>query len=283
METHSRQACDGCRFRKTKCDRQSPCNTCTKASLTCQYRHVIQQRGPRKGQGRRLARLRAGPSCAGEDVFTVSTLSTYSKSGSDGSLPCVNPVKSMAPPSTASKGTYDLPTENLVEQSAVLAAHVCIFVKHMFPIMPVINTAEILSDVLRLDELSPSRYALILSICAATRMQFSLDTMPNSRWGADIPQEPKVSTEMLLKAVEDTRRPLNLVDDVSLDAVATSYFLFTVYASMEKLRHAWLYLNQSITLASLLGIDDETGHFVLSDHDSVVGRRMFWILFVTER
>lgn len=280
MESRPRQACDGCRFRKTKCDRQHPCSTCIRASLKCQYLHTIRQKGPRRGQGRRLARLRAAPDGVAEaDTFEISTLTMFSKAFDDRKPTDSKATEPVPRPLTG----LSLSTEAAGQSCAVLAAHIQLFVKYLFPIMPVIDTGEILADVYRLDELAPSRYALIMSICATTRMQFNLDTMTTSRWSLDIPQEPKVNTEMLIKAAESARRQLNLVDDVTVDSVATSYFLFTTYASLEKLRHAWLYLNQSITLATLLGIDDETGHCVLSNHDSIIGRRMFWILFVTER
>lgn len=165
-----------------------------------------------------------------------------------------------------------------------LAAIVQAFTKSVFPIMPVVNTDEILADVFRLEELPPSRYALIMSLCAIT-VQLNLDSVEgrDDDLGVDIPPDPKLTAEMLLGSAENACRQLHLAEDISVDTVVTSYFLFTIYASLEKFQQAWFYLNQSITLATSLGLDRDASYLNLSDSDREIGRRVFWILFVTER
>ncbi|KAM5349450.1 hypothetical protein ACJ41O_005955 [Fusarium nematophilum] len=142
--------------------------------------------------------------------------------------------------------------------------------------MPVVNTDEILADALRLDQLPLSRYALVMYICATTRLQLNLDSDGDhfTRLGMDVLHEPRLTTEMLLGLAEDAHRQSDLVKDLGVGSVATSYFLFATYASLEKLRHAWLYLNQSITLPTLLGLDCESGYCHLSESDAAVGRVM---------
>ncbi|KAH6982691.1 hypothetical protein EDB80DRAFT_251516 [Ilyonectria destructans] len=322
MENHQhppQQACDSCRFRKTKCDRGIPCAACTAASIRCQYAQTLRRRGPRGGKGRRLAQLRQGNTQLDKDAFDVSTPTTFSrfndgsrsnsnkaKGGSgnsdegqptppaeDHSISCPSWSKSPGRISPQPKAYLSLPSSNDPTMDSVgntpqlystLAAHVQAFVKYVFPIMPVVNTDEILVDVFRLDELPPSRYALIMSLCATTR-QLNLERMEDhdDDLGVDIPPDPKLTFEMLLALAENACRQFHLVEDISLDTVVTSYFLFTIYASLEKFQHAWFYLNQSITLAISLSLDYDASYVNLSDSDRELGRRVFWILFVTER
>ncbi|KAF4468289.1 fungal specific transcription factor domain-containing [Fusarium albosuccineum] len=301
QHSSKQQACDCCRYRKTKCDRQDPCENCTRSGLPCQYAHALRRKGPRRGQGRRLAQLRsAATDQTGLDKndFAVSTPTTFSASKSlDDQLPtnCIPGPSagswptprsgSSQPTSSHSSPTFHPPAWSPVQLQSTLAAHIDVFVEHLFPIMPVVRTDDIQADVLRLNELLPPRYALILAICATVRLQFNMDGAGEyaARSVMNIPPDPTVTAEKLLDAAEKAYRHVNPVDHLSLDIIDASYFLFATYASLEKLGHAWLYLNQSITLATLLGLDHEAGYNNLSKADSVTARRMFWILFVTER
>ena len=50
--------CDQCRHRKVRCDKASQCRQCEDASLVCTRNIVRQRRGPKKGSGSTIARLR---------------------------------------------------------------------------------------------------------------------------------------------------------------------------------------------------------------------------------
>ncbi|KAL6399836.1 transcription activator amyR [Ilyonectria robusta] len=167
-----------------------------------------------------------------------------------------------------------------------LVAHVEVFLKHMFPIMPVIHGQEILADAARLDQLAPSRYALIAAMCAATRTQLQLDYEENCRGngpGADIPKEPPLTGQMLLDIAETSLRQYNVVDDYSLDSVLASYFIGTGYGNLNLNRRSGFYLNQSISLAQSLNLTSEAGYVDLCESERETRRRVFWLLFVTER
>lgn len=170
--------------------------------------------------------------------------------------------------------------------SLSLVAHVQAFLRHMFPIMPVVNGDEILADAVRLDELTPSRYALIVSLCAATRVQLQLDKIKEETENlpsVDIPSTPQVTGEMLLSMAEMSLSQYSIIDDYSLDSILTSFFLFAGYGNLDNARRAWFYLNQSITLAQALSLTSEEGYCGLSGSEREARRRLFWLLFVTER
>lgn len=50
--------CDQCRRRKVKCDAGAPCNRCMQSGLRCTRDIIRKRRGPKKGSGSVIARLR---------------------------------------------------------------------------------------------------------------------------------------------------------------------------------------------------------------------------------
>jgi Fungal Zn(2)-Cys(6) binuclear cluster domain/Fungal specific transcription factor domain len=50
--------CDQCRRRKVKCDSESPCDRCTQSGLRCTRDIARKRRGPKKGSGSVIAKLR---------------------------------------------------------------------------------------------------------------------------------------------------------------------------------------------------------------------------------
>lgn len=285
------QVCDNCRFRKMKCDRGLPCSNCVVSSIPCRYLHTLRRKGPRGGKGRRLSQIRQGLTEPDKNHFDVSTPATQiqfgaleeanrSRGAAAGSGGQHNPLLALASAS-------GIATEHDKQRLAVaLAAHVQVFMKHLFPIMPVINDRELLADSLRLDELAPSRYAFLLSLCAATRIQLKLDNAEEydeTSVGINTSLDSPLTGEALLAAAEQARLQFNVVDDLSLDTLLTSFFLFAGYGNLEKHSHAWFYLNQAISLALSIGLHSESAYSNLPENEREMRRRIFWLLFVTER
>ncbi|KAL7958238.1 fungal-specific transcription factor domain-containing protein [Trichoderma compactum] len=282
----AQQVCDNCRFRKMKCDRGLPCSNCVVSSIPCRYLHTLRRKGPRGGKGRRLSQIRQGLTEADKNHFEVSTPSTQMQfnalqdSNRSRAASQQNPLAALA---TASGTATQHDKQRL---SVALAAHVQVFMKHLFPIMPVVNDRELLADSLRLDELSPSRYAFLLSLCAATRIQLKLDNAEEydeTSVGINTSLDSPLTGEALLTAAEQARLQFNVVDDLSLDTLLTSFFLFAGYGNLEKHTHAWFYLNQAISLALSMGLHSELAYGNLEEGEREIRRRTFWLLFVTER
>ncbi|KAF4444520.1 hypothetical protein F53441_11113 [Fusarium austroafricanum] len=301
------QVCDNCRFRKVRCDRGLPCKNCHLGNLRCQYRHSIRRKGPKQGQGRRQTQLRQG--LVGDGVqFQILTLAA--------SVPTITAKKSYSPTEPAVDGTVNTtidtsalqpepeqhqqslpdiatqpngslldPSDLCKRMSLSLTAHIRLFQRFLYPIMPVVDD-DILADATRLEDLPPSRYALILAICAATRMQLRMDKRLDSSetdLNAEIPAEPKLTGDILVDLAENSLRQYSVIGDTSLDSILVSFFLFASYGNLNDSRHAWFYLNQSITLAQSLDLTKESGYYGLPDDEREKRRRVFWLLFVTER
>ena len=313
----ARQACDSCRFRKVKCDRGDPCRNCRDSALECRYRHAIRRRGPRRGVGRRLAQLKQGMAadedqlqfevvCPGLGLEAPSAAGARCTLGGEEVQSQSSPAWLSTPQATrsandaiASPGSSNLlalqcqrdalspatpdPSRQL---SLYLVAHIQTFLKHMFPSMPVIAGDALLRDAIRAYDVPPHRHALILSLCAATRIHLQLDVPTTNAPGcpgADIPPAPHLTGEALLSMAEASLRRVDVVEVDSLDAVLSSYFIFAGFNGLNKTRRAMFYLDQSISLARGLMLTTDAGYDGLSEEERQMRRRAFWLLFATER
>ena len=202
------------------------------------------------------------------------------------SQPDLNETPHIGPDIPSLSNDSILETEDLCKRmSQSLTAHIQLFQRFLYPIMPVVDD-DILADAARLNQIPPSRYALILAICAATRMQLRLDKRidgSDNELNAEIPPEPQLDGDVLVKLAENCLREYSVIDDTSLDSILVSFFLFASYGNLNDPRHAWFYLNQSITLAQALDLTRESGYYGLPDEEREKRRRVFWLLFVTER
>lgn len=307
-----RQACDSCRFRKVRCDRSVPCRNCREASLECQYRHAVRRRGPKRGTGRRLTQLRQGLSEFDRDCFQVvfpaaAEEQSPSECDEEAAVPAAGEswLSPQQAPQTSGAGVTDLTqsgflaapslthdpmpynTPDLGRQfSLYLVAHIQVFLRHMFTIIPVLDGDELLRDAICIDEVPPPRYALILSLCAATRIHLQLDVPENNTEngpGANIPSTRHFTGDALLTMAEAALKQVDVIEVDNLDAVMGSYFLFACHAGLIKFKHASFYLNQAISLAQGLQITCESGYADLPEREHQMRRRAFWLLFATER
>lgn len=305
----ARQACDSCRFRKVKCDRGDPCRNCRDSALDCRYRHAIRRRGPRRGVGRRLAQLKQGMA-AGDDQLRFEVVcpgldEAPLAAGGLGDEFQGQPGQGWLQAPQATQSAYDakaspqsddlftlqrqhdaLAPDPARHLSLYLVAHIQTFLKHMFPSMPVIAGDTLLRDAIRAYDVPPQRHALILSLCAATRIHLQLDLPANNAPGcpgADIPPAPHLTGEALLSMAEASLRRVDVVEVDSLDAVLSSYFIFAAFNGLNKTRRASFYLDQSISLARGLMLTSEAGYDGLSEEERQMRRRAFWLLFATER
>ncbi|KAJ6442205.1 hypothetical protein O9K51_05758 [Purpureocillium lavendulum] len=275
------QVCDNCRFRKTKCDRGLPCSSCVASSIRCQYLHTLRRKGPRGGKGRRLLQIRQGLTQIDKDHIQVSTpaqLRLEDMAAEEHPRPSVGTGQLSGPAPSTERSKHQL--------AVALAANVQVFFKHLFPIMPVLNDAELLADAFQFHELPVPRQAFILALCAATRIQLKLDYVEEcdeTHTSVNAYLDSPLTGEGLLSAAKRWRRQFDIVDNRGLDAILTSFFLFAAHGNLEQHHHAWFYLNESMTVAFSLGLDNEATYFNLPKSERELRRRIFWLLFVTER
>ena len=69
----------------------------------------------------------------------------------------------------------------------------------------------------------------------------------------------------------------------NLNCVKTSFLLYLSFCATEEFNSAFLYLHESITLAQILGLENEKNYKGLSKEEDLDHRMMYWGLFVSER
>lgn len=298
------QACDNCRLRKTKCDRKVPCSTCVKHNIRCQYLRTAGRRGPKVGFGRRLniIKLRENtadgsrgdrdhecserPPGAGEACH----LATQPRCSSARTLTS-EPNETFGFDQTGSsqsslKHVSALLKVNEEDLSALITRHIHIFLAQMLPIMPAMSGECLLDDAANIKALPTTRLALLLSLSAATRLQLNLDGSKQSATllpSLDASGDASPTGLQFLLAAELTHQRKSLAHNISRAAIITSFLLFVAYENLDKHDQAWFYLNQSISVAILLGIDRDDHPPDMPVQEVNMRRRIFWLLFVTER
>ncbi|OIW24784.1 RING-3 protein [Coniochaeta ligniaria NRRL 30616] len=283
-----RQACDYCRTQKIRCNGARPCANCTGAVLQCTYLAVHKKTGP-KGPRRPPTAQRSSREPRSVTPGIRQNASPHLASPDNSPQSHITVEDSGFRPSTA-------------VQTKFIISCLDAFFKHKYPITPVLDRQQTEAALPHLTS-SPEMYGLLTACCAvivlspeilsashhASASPFSPSSSPTS---SDIGSETldsvraMPSAEFLVSETIRARGFCNFTDCPSLTSVQTSFFLFSAFFCLGNDNSAWFYLREAITLLQLLRLDEESTYSLsLADNVvlSVYSRRMFWVLFITER
>lgn len=271
-----RQACDSCHSRKIRCDGGKPCVKCQETTEECTYLAVHRKTGP-KG-ARRL------PSPAVLPLQTPTPSGAHlSCTGSPGShrnaQPTVQTNITRTPePQVAGDGAFQ--TSRLVSAD-VIKWCLDAFFEYKYPLTPILQRDQVYDSLYDLAN-SPGNYGLMAACCAVISLSPEiLPPPPSSSVSSDLTLP---SVDFLISEALRSRRHCNLIEAQSLTHIQTSFFLFSAYFCMGKDDAAWFYLRESMTILQTLRLHEEATYYQLGDCVSAAyARRMFWVLFITER
>lgn len=310
-----KQACDNCRKRKIKCSRELPCDKCQRLLLSCSYSDVLRRKGPKFRTLYPLAPIHPlsnrnesarEQQYADKDKFAVSSNYQFGSPASSafgeadaqfGQQDISDTLSQLPPPElVSSPDSTNSTAESAIGQALpharrlsphILLAHVNVYLKYLFPIMPVVRGEELCVDCQHPERLSPRRYAFLASLCAATHIQLKLDganPIPASvRLQSMDDLHSLVSGDKLLSEAVRARQECDIVEDISIETLLTSFFLFGSYGNLDKQSHAWFYLCQATSMAFSLGLHRESTYAKFNPEEAEERRRVFWLLFITER
>ncbi|KAF5025508.1 hypothetical protein F66182_2413 [Fusarium sp. NRRL 66182] len=252
-----RQACDACHGRKIRCDGCRPCINCRQSEIDCTYLAVPSKTGPK------------GPRRARRPPQQLS------------SLPLLHPPLSPHQISSRSeaKGPSPLSLDTTFKPAPVITRAVidwCLdaYFKHKYPLTPILNRQE-----LEKAPNSPAQYGLIVACCAVIAL--SPEILPPSSTQNDVRLPP---ADLLISETLRARQHCDLVEHPSLTHIQTSFFLYAAFFCLDKDNSAWYYLQEAMTMLHTLRLHQETTYSHVQDPMLVTyGRRMFWVLFITER
>lgn len=149
--------------------------------------------------------------------------------------------------------------------------------------MPVVRREELHRDSHHPERVSAQRYAFLAALCAATHIQLNLDGRPASDTTSAVDGRALMSGEELLAEAVRARNECDVVEEMNVESLLTSLFLFASYGNLNRQKQAWFYLCQATSMVFTLGLHRESTYTGLSIEDAEEKRRVFWLLFVTER
>jgi hypothetical protein len=146
----------------------------------------------------------------------------------------------------------------------------------MYPVWPVVDVAELLAKLGGTME-DPEACALAFSVCAATGAQLRL---------ADF--EPGISqrydtVDRFAMEAERYRAMLDYPENATIACVLIPFFLHNYYSIKHKRFMSTILLRESLTLCELLDLDKEAVYAALPPEEQRYRRKVFWLLFITER
>jgi hypothetical protein len=145
---------------------------------------------------------------------------------------------------------------------------------HKYPLTPILDREQ---AGLWTVPASPEQYSLVMACCAV--ISLSPEILPPSPCDLIIPP-----ADFLINESIRARRFCDLAGNPSLTHVQTSFFLYAVFFCKDKDNAAWYYLREAITILQALRLHEETTYSTMDDPLlAKYGRRMFWVLFITER
>jgi hypothetical protein len=279
---NTKRACDACHRRKVceafllidslpdsystfqvRCNGSHPCHNCTQASLACTFNKPPQKKGPKGSRAKVISELRKTqehelarpPSSAGKDGLAYGDLNSH-----------------------ISLRTPDLLTNDLIG--------ICVsyFFKEFYTTMPILQSSRVERAVKDMHD-STESYCLVSSLCAFVVIQPGLQVQMQTAGDSYRVSPMQQVQAKCLRLVEETVRVWNSYDhkdNPTLTDVLIAFFLSAAYFGLEKANAAWIHLREAITLAQLLGMHDEATYRV-GDIDGTSRRRLFWLLFVSER
>jgi hypothetical protein len=270
-----RQACDSCHSRKVRCDGCRPCANCREATAACTYLAVHKKTGPKGGPRRPRPPVHPQRSAPWSSDW----------SSPDPTRNCHSP-QSTPQANAPTAPQAEAPSDGAFQPSHQLSADVirwCLdaFFEHKHPITPILHREQV-EQCLDSLPISPESYGLFAACCSVISLSPEILPPPPSYsiyYGLTLP-----STEFLISETLRSRRHCNLAEHQSLTHTQTSFFLFSAFFCMGKDNAAWFYLRESITMLQTLRLHEETTYIELGDPIlATYSRRMFWVLYITER
>jgi hypothetical protein len=261
MSMAVKRACDACHRRKVKCDGINPCRNCSASQLSCTYNAIPQKKGPKGSRAKVISELR--------ETQRQTSLSAKVQNR-------MNAIN--GPPPTPSL----LPTAGLLTNEMAKAC-VEFFFANLYPTMPIMHRQRLEQQSHYVDQ-NLDTYCLFTALCAFTMFQPGMVLPGTDPFGPEsLPGANIVSGTLLMEETIRVRKGYDYIGAPTLDSLCTSYFLFGCYYGLEMHDKAWFHLREATTLAHMIGMNKEETYLQFDNIEASRRRRLYWLLFVTER
>ena len=253
-----KRACDACHRRKIKCigDGLTSCKNCSAARLRCTYNAVPQKKGPKGSRAKVISELR-------ETQQQQPPL-----------VPPGHGDSYIPPPYARTAGLLSLD---------VIAACTDFFFIHMYSTQPILYRQRVQEAIVSMN-ISNEAYCLICAFCAYVMVQPNF-ILPESTTKSPhrSPNSITAFETMLLDEAIRIRGSFVNVESPNVWSILIAYFFFGTCFSLDQQNTAWFHLREATTLVITMGLDHEEAYADGDPIESSRKRRLFWLLFVTER
>ena len=149
--------------------------------------------------------------------------------------------------------------------------------------MPILDTNQVRQIMSTIDH-SEEAYCLICSLSAFILIQPGIELKKeNTVKGTTKSIRNTALGTALLDETLRIRKSYEYIESPIVSTIITSFFIFGCCFGLNKHNTGWLHLREATALAQILGMQEEQ-HYVSSNFvESSRERRLFWLLFVTER
>lgn len=228
--------------------------------MTCTYNAIPQKKGPKGTRAKVLSELR--------ETQRQSQLVPGSYHGPGAS-------RSISPASYPK-------TPGLVT-SEILDACVDFYFANLYPTQPILHHARVQQTIMAMDH-SVEAYCKIVSLCAYVLFQPSLVLPPNARPTGEFGHISNDSlAHIFLEETIRVRKNYEFIENPTMLSVYTAFYIFSCYFCLDRQNAAWVYLREASTLAHIMGMHEEDSYKGEDIVESSRKRRLFWLLFITER
>lgn len=228
--------------------------------MTCTYNAIPQKKGPKGSRAKVLSELR-------ESQRSSHVNSGPSSAESTG-------VRAFSPSLTK---TPSLLTQELMESCS---EH---FFQTLYPTQPILHRGCLQQTILNCEQ-SVEAYCKMCSLCAYMLLQPTMVTPASAVLHAESGQIPNQSLGLhLLEECIRVRKGYDFEENPTLLTVYTSFFVSCSYFCLDKQNTSWAYLRQAMTLAHIMGMHLDDSYKVEDPIESSRKRRLYWLLFITER
>ena len=152
----------------------------------------------------------------------------------------------------------------------------------MYSTMPILHRDQF-RNVLGAMGHSVEAYCLVAALCAFMLIQPGIAShIPGREEPSTSMTNPKLGATLMDEAVR-VRRAHDFIENPTTYTVITSFFLFGCCFGLNKHNTGWCHLRDATALAQILGMQDESSYVFGDPVENARNRRLFWLLFVTER
>jgi hypothetical protein len=236
-------ACDACRHRKIKCDGGNPCRSCISADIGCSYD---------------LPRLKKGPKRSRQDSAI-------------GQLRAKKVLKADPLTAVVSAVNSEILRWDRFSRESLRTLILDYFDSHHT--MTEILECDTVVDYLDKPPTS-LRYCMVMGIAAYQKVVGVVG--PDGKGALEI-------VETLLHEALRAHQISKVMEKICEEHLIGNFFIFAVYFNLQKFSTAWIYLREAITVAQILGFDNENSYALLSEYEALRRRLLFYVLFATER